>query len=156
MEGSKRLIDWGVKEVRNNNNEQCLIKIKELIDLYQPDSVVVEDCTGKDSRRCLRIQELIKGIINLATNKKIKTYSISRSDVRKAFSEANAYTKYEIATEIAKRFPCLSFHLPPVRKCFMPEDYRMAIFDAISLALSFYYFKNKPYAKSQKSKNPCH
>lgn len=146
LEGPKRLIDWGVKEVGDNSNDRCISKVEELIDIYQPDGIVVEDFTGKDSRRCPRVQELIKGIIGLATKRKIKTYSISRPDVREVFSKSGAYTKHEIATAIAKRFPELFLRLPPVRKCFMPEDYRMAIFDAISFALSFYHFQNKPYA----------
>lgn len=156
LEGPDRLIDWGVKEVRDNSNDRCINKVQELIDLYQPDAIILEDFTGKGSRRCPRVQELMKGIIGLATKRKINAYSLSRSDVREAFSEAGAYTKHEIAIEITKKFPELSLRLPPIRKCFMPEDYRMAIFDAMSFALAFYHFENKPYVKSQKPENTRH
>lgn len=153
LEGHGRLVDWGVKEVRDNNNERCFKKIMELIDLYQPDGIVVEDYSGKGSRRCRRVQRLIKDFTSLALELNIKIYRYSRATVREAFSQSDAYTKHEIAATIANKFPELSVRLPPERKCYMPEDYRMAIFDAMSFAVAFYYFKDKKAGDDKQNNN---
>lgn len=139
LEGAKRLIDWGVKEVRENRNKKCLEKVKELIGHYQPDLVILEEPQG--SRRCHRVQRLIRSIINLVSKKKIKFKCFSRKKVREAFFKEGAYTKHQIANIIAKKFPELSPYLPPFRKPWMSEDYRMSIFDALSFALAFFYFQ---------------
>jgi hypothetical protein len=47
-------------------------------------------------------------------------------------------TKHQIAVVIAGKFPELAPRLPPVRKPWMTEDARMAIFDAVALALAHY------------------
>ena len=57
---------------------------------------------------------------------------------------SDATTKQEIAIAIAERFPELAPRLPRSRKPWMSEDYRMSIFDAVALALTFFFkFKNK-------------
>ena len=143
MEGSDYLIDWGVKEGRDNNKDaHCLNNISELIDRYMPDAIVVEDFNGMGSKRCHRIQILIKKIIELADAKNIKTHSFSRSKIRNVFDLHGAGTKYGIAQAIAGDFPELASRLPPPRKCYMSEDSRMSIFDAMSLAVSYFYYHN--------------
>ncbi|MFZ6016829.1 MAG: hypothetical protein ACOYU0_04290 [Nitrospirota bacterium] len=138
LEGLERLIDWGVKEARENRNDRCLCKVRDLVEQYQPDVVVVEAPEG--SRRGRRVKNLIKRIIHLASKRKIKVCCFSRQKIREAFSQYGAYTKHQIATAIAERFPELSPRLPPFRKPWMSEDYRMAIFDAVSFALTFFFF----------------
>jgi hypothetical protein len=45
-------------------------------------------------------------------------------------------TKYERAREVAKRFPVLARSLPPQRKPWESEDYRMGMFAAATLAIA--------------------
>ncbi len=47
-----------------------------------------------------------------------------------------------MARAIAEQFPELVPRVPPVRKPWMSEDYRMSMFDAVGLGLTFFYFKN--------------
>ena len=44
--------------------------------------------------------------------------------------------KYEIASLLAECFPVLHWELPPKRKIWESEHYRMSIFDAAALAVS--------------------
>lgn len=138
FEGPRGPIDWGVKDTKVDKNAQGLRKIERLMDFYHPDVVVVEDYAGKGSRRCRRVQRLIKDIKGLAQKKGIETRSYSRAAIRKTFSGSGAKTKYEIAQKIAQWLPTFARRLPPARKPWMTEDYRMNIFDAVSLALTFY------------------
>jgi Holliday junction resolvasome RuvABC endonuclease subunit len=139
LEGPNRLVDWGVKETKKNKNTRTLTLIEDLIDRYQPNVVVVEDYAGKGSRRCRRIQNLISDISKLALKRKIRARSVSRLKVKQAFSESGASNKYEIAKAIAGRFPELAPRLPRFRKPWMSEDYRMSIFDAAALGVTFFH-----------------
>lgn len=143
LEGPESLIDWGVKEVKDNKDARCLKQIADLIRRYEPDVIVVEDVTAKSCRRCPRVRLLIRDTFKLALEKKIKIHSVSRRAVRAAFSRFGARTKHEIAGAIAKRLPELAFRRPPYRKPWMSEDDRMSIFDAAAFALTFFYSENK-------------
>ncbi len=125
LEGSDRLIDWGVKETRNDKNRRSLKLIPELIEQYEPSVLVVEDHAGKDSRRCRRVTQLIDNISEIAQKRGVKVKRISRAEVKQVFSEVCAQTKQQIAIAIAKRFPELAPRLPRFRKPWMSEDYRM-------------------------------
>jgi Holliday junction resolvasome RuvABC endonuclease subunit len=144
LEGSSRLIDWGVKETKTDKKRRSLTLISELIEQYEPSVLVLENHAGKGSRRCERVAGLIDETRELAEKRKVKVKNFSRAEVKQAFAESGAATKYEIATAIANRFPELAPRLPRFRKPWMSEDYRMSIFDAVALALTFFFkFKNK-------------
>lgn len=142
MEGPKQLIDWGVKEVKDNSSYRCLKKIEYLIDFYLPDIIVVEEPI-KGSRRCSRVKELIEDILSLALKKRVKISQVSRPKVKEVFASAGAKTKHDIAELIAEQFAELSLRLPPCRKPWMSEDYRMSIFNAMAFALAFYNYNIK-------------
>ena len=108
LEGLDRLVDWGTKSAWGNKNRQCLKKAEELIDYYQPDVLVLENCTAKPSRRCLRVRRLIEVIVELDAQWKVRVRRFSCRQVQAAFSAFGAVTKHEIATAIAKRFPELA------------------------------------------------
>jgi Holliday junction resolvasome RuvABC endonuclease subunit len=136
LKGPDRLVDWGIKECRGEKNSECLEEIERLINYYRPDVIVVEDCSRKGSRRCSRVRELIQGVFKLALARRIKVKTVSMAKVKDRFSEVGAQTKHEIATAITKLFPELGPYLPPERKCYMSEDPRMSVFDAIGWGLS--------------------
>src|SRR5262250_3308597 len=72
LEGPNRLIDWGVKETKTDKKRRSVKLIDDLIELYQPSVVVVEDFAAKGSRRCGRVRELINDISKLAVKRNVK------------------------------------------------------------------------------------
>lgn len=140
LEGPDRLIDWGVKETKTDKTRRSLQLIAALI---EPAVLVLEDYAGNGSRRCERVAGLIDEIRELAVKRKVKVKSFSRLHIKQAFAQSGAGTKYEIAMAIANRFPELAPRLPRFRKPWMSEDYRMSIFDAVALALTFFFFQIK-------------
>lgn len=134
FERPHELIDWGVRRVSLDKNPRTLLKIAILFQLYQPTTLVIEDYAGPGSRRSLRIEELIDDIVLLAGEKRIKTYRYSRAAIRVRFEPDGARTKDEIARVLVKQYPELAPSLPPRRRIWMGEDYRMAAFDAVALA----------------------
>ncbi len=139
LEGPACLIDWAVVTIRASDTDKCLNRIGKLLARYDPDVLVLEDGTGKGSRRCVRVQSLLDAIDSLAARETIATRRFSRQRVRQAFAESGARTKHEIAKAIATRFPELEARLPRFRKPWMSEDDRMSIFDAASFALAFFH-----------------
>ena len=141
FEGPKSLVDWGVKAVLSRQkNLASLAKLRELLDFYRPDVLVLEDYQGRGSRRAKRVQTLINVIAAHTAEKRMTAASYSRADVRACFSLS---TKREIAEAIAREFPELEPRLPPIRKISMSEDRRMNIFDAASLAMTFFHTKRQ-------------
>jgi hypothetical protein len=62
----------------------------------------------------------------------------SQKRIRKAFFADGRGTKHALATQLANRFPEeLGNRLPPKRRAWDSEDYRMGIFDAVALAVAF-------------------
>src|SRR5215469_3049241 len=154
LEGPNRLIDWGVKETKTDKKTRSLKLITDLMEQYQPNVIVVEDYAAKGSRRCGRVRELINDIAKLAVKRNVKVRSFSRIKVKQMFSEFGATNKYEIAIAIAKRFPELAPRLPRFRKPWMSEDYRMSIFDAVGLGLTFFTLHNKRSVLNHLNCNP--
>lgn len=136
LEGPGELIDWGVVHATREKDTRCLARTNELIVHYQP-TVVVTDDPDQSPHRHARIRKLLRKIHQLADKAGIKWSGLSRNQVRRTFrSSVVRITKYRIAQGIAERFPDLASRLPPPRKPWMSEDARMAIFDAVVLALT--------------------
>src|ERR1035441_3384904 len=140
LESPTTPVDWGVKATRPKTEAKALAKVLEVIRHYRPEIIVLEDHRG--SRRCARIQGLLDGVCRLAAAEKLKSRCIPVSLVKKVFRTFRANTKYEIAHVVAQQLPDLAPRLPRYRKDWMSEDYRMAIFDAAALALT--YFHSRP------------
>lgn len=139
FEERRGLIDWGVRETRAHRNRQSLARFREFLDRYEPDLVVLEDYRAWDGRRPSGIRQLIKSVERLAVTRGIETRMISPQVRDEAFAEAGASTKHQIAIALVERFPELADLLPAVRKLWMSEDYRMAIFDAVALGVAFFH-----------------
>ena len=135
LEGPHALIDWGVRDARQNKAPGTLRRIEGLFRLYEPDALVVEDCSHRSSRRRERVQHLIENILDLARQERIKVLRMPISTVRRFFSETGAATKHQIATALAERFPELARRLPRKRRPWESERYAMSVFDATALGV---------------------
>jgi hypothetical protein len=128
-------IEWGVKDLRENQEERSLLLVTNLLEQFKPDVVVVEDTEHSSCRRCKRVRVLLSSIRALTESWSVPLAGISREQV---YDSLGHRTKHQVATFIASCLPELSPLLPPNRKPWMCEDPRMAIFDAAAFALTFY------------------
>jgi Holliday junction resolvasome RuvABC endonuclease subunit len=148
LEGEQTLVDWGVKHVETDRNAQCVAKVKEMLIHYRPDVMVLQDHSGKDSRRSIRIRTLSGQIVALASKQKVKIMLFSRDQVVRLFVPNGKATRHARAELLATRFPSeLGLRLPPKRRPWMSEDYRMDIFDAVALALALRLKETKQMVK---------
>jgi hypothetical protein len=139
FEGPESPFDWGVKEIKEKHkNTKTLDEIKKLIDRYRPEALVIEDTTGKDSRRTSRICKLYRMLVHFAKAEYVDLHRYSKFEVKRCFASVGASTKYEIAKAIAVQIPAFAHRIPRVRKPWMSEDSRQSLFDAAALGLTYF------------------
>lgn len=124
------------------SNKDILSKVKEKIDFYLPEVVILEDSEGYGSRKGKRVVKAIRLIEDYAESQKLKVTKYSRNDIRFVFNTFNAYSKYEIAKVITENVKKLPLELPEKRESHKPAHYSMTIFDAVSLGITHYYQTN--------------
>ena len=140
FEGPLSPYDWGVKEVRGKNKNGRIIKsLQSIIERCLPKLIVLEDWTDDYSRRAPRIKQLHEEIEKLAEQYAIPVARYGAQEIKQAFANVIPCTKYEIALNIAKHIPAFSFQVPPVRKIWMSEDPRQALYDAAALGVAWYH-----------------
>jgi hypothetical protein len=137
MEGGT-LVDWGVKTTKGIKNAECVKKAEGLIKTFTPEVLVMHDPFAKGSKRGARARQLTEELTTLAKNHALNVALFSREQIRRTFFADREATKQDVAENIARRFPEeLGSRLPPKRRPWESENYRMGIFDAVSLALTF-------------------
>jgi|SRR5665213_489016 len=138
FEGPFSPVDWSTREIRGRHkNQRCLLGIAAVLERYQPDVLVLQDMSPSGTPRAYRMRELNASIAELAEDRGIPVRMFSRAQVRAAFEPFGLTSKHFIAETIAKHIPAFDRYLPPPRKLWMSEDARMALFDAVALALTF-------------------
>ncbi len=135
LEGPEHLIDWGIRTTGRADNAKSARVIDKLIDRFRPDVLVLEDWDSAGSRRCGRVQTLL-GRIATEQGRRILVRLVTRHEIHAIGPLPRTSTKHERARFLTERFPELQPFLPPLRKIWMPEDDRMAIFDALSFAVA--------------------
>ncbi len=137
FEGSRRLLDWGVRSFRQGVNAAKIPaekKIATLMDEFCPRVVVLRKrAVDKNKKRC----RMGKATLRQAEKRRIPVRLLSQRTVKNAFAD-HGRNKYTIASALAERFPELASRLPPKRKIWQSEDYRMSIFDAAALGVAYF------------------
>jgi hypothetical protein len=137
FEGPNCMLDWGIKSFRPGVNVVKIPAAQKLLALlndFTPSAIVIRE---REAKGRTKKSKMLVTIERLARNRRIPVKFISRGDVNRAFVgfESN---KYEVASALAKQFPALSSRLPPKRKCWQSEDYRMGIFDAAAVGVAYF------------------
>lgn len=117
-------------------------RVKQSFAYLRPLIVIVQDPEGKSSRTGNRVRRLIDKIVAYATQENLTVVQYSRDQIRDVFEQFGATTKYEISQVLISEFKELDTKSPKQRRLWTSEDRNMAIFDALSLALTWYYLNN--------------
>ena len=137
FEGPNRMLDWGIRSFRNGVNAvkiPAAEKLLGLLDVFTPSAIVIRK---RETKRGTKKSKMLTTIERQALRRKVPVRFKSRGDVNRAFVgfESN---KYEVASALAKQFPALASRLPPKRKIWQSEDYRMGIFDAAAVGVAYF------------------
>jgi Holliday junction resolvasome RuvABC endonuclease subunit len=138
FEGVAAPVRWGIKTGRRAGNAHCLEQVAAMVKSFGPSVIVLQDCTDGASRCSDRIANLVGAIATLAELENITVKQYSRSDIRFCFAPYGAKNKGEIASTIATILPEFEPYVPPKRKIWQNENYRMGMFDALALAFTHY------------------
>ena len=137
FEGSRNLLYWGVKDLRSGVNAAKLpaaSKLLALIDEFAPSVIAIKKSTNE--RSTIR-RNIIATIQRQAKERKIPVILISSEEIRRTFTGSKS-NKFGVASALAQRFDVLVWRLPPKRKCWQTEDYRMSIFDAVAVGIAYF------------------
>src|SRR5258708_5073319 len=121
VESPDRLLDWGVRSCRRKGKPTDVRlhrKLRQLLDLWKPTVMVIRTAPRTRPRQKILRERFLQGVTAYAKN-----YRIS---VRNGSDNVETSTKYENARRGAEHFPVLARSLPPQRKPWSSEDYRMA------------------------------
>ncbi len=136
LEGEDNLIDWGIRTTAQANNAKSTRVIDKLVDRFRPDVLVLEAWEADGSRRCPRVEKLL-GRIAREEGSRVFVRLVTKKELCAIGPLPLTNTKYGRARFLAERFSKeVGAYLPPERKPWMPEDDRMAIFDALSFAVA--------------------
>ena len=136
LEGPDRLLDWGVRSHRRKGNSSDVLiqtRLRPLLELWRPTFLVIHGARQMPSRKNLLRERLLEGVAAEAKNYRIRVQILKKRPT----DRAEKLTKYERAREVVKRFPVLNQRLPPERKPWESEDYRMSMFAAAALATAY-------------------
>lgn len=123
-------------------------KIAALLNEIDPDVVVAKEAHSRRKKNKGKRRRKLDTILQKAASKGIRCLVLTRRSVRKFFASYGQLTKHEIASFLANRYRELFPFLPPKRKCYESEDYRMSIFDATALGVAYFRRndKRRPHA----------
>ena len=140
-ESPSRLLDWGVSSDRRKHgagNVLVLKRLRQLLDLWRPAALVLHNPSKKSRRPSPKKDRLLERIVTEARSRRI----IVRVSVERAADQGEILTKYENARRVAEHFPVLRRELPPKRRAWESEHYRMSIFAAAALAMAQLHAKS--------------
>lgn len=133
------LIYYGSVRINPISNWKILERVKKSLDYFKPKIIVLLDPDSKSSRTGNRTRNLLKNIIEYSESENLPVVQYSRDQIRDVFEIRGAVTKYEISKFLLIKFPELEPKRPRERKLWESEDRNMAIFDALSLALTWFW-----------------
>jgi hypothetical protein len=142
MGSPRKLIDYGAIKIYPVSNWKVMERVKQSIDYYRPSIVVVQNPEGKSSRTGSRVKQLVKRVVKYAVEQKLSVVRYSRDQIRDVFEQFGAVTKYEISQLLITEFKELEPKSPRKRSLWTSEDRNMAIFDALSLAMTWFYLND--------------
>lgn len=141
MDGPRKLLDYGIIRMNPICNFRLLDKIKDSIEYFKPAVIILLDPEGNSSRTGNRIRKLIEKITGYAKQENLQVAQISRDQIRDVFENFGVITKYDISQWLLSEFKQLETRRPKERKLWTSEDRNMAVFDALSLAMTWYWIQ---------------
>lgn len=139
FEGETRLLDWGVHRFSGGVSVARTLpgpKIRDLLAMYVPDALVVKRPRSESD-------EVLSDLKQAAAARNLSIHFLSPREVKSIFP--NCRNKEQIASAVSERLPDVLWILPPRRKIWNSEHYRMKIFDAAATGLAYFSRKRQSF-----------
>ncbi len=141
VESPSSLLDWGVCSDRRKHGAGNVLvrrRLRVLLDLWRPAVLVLHNPSKKSRKPNSKKDKLLERIVTEAGSRRIMV----RVPVKSSADQDKILTKYENARRVAEHFPVLRRELPPKRRAWESEHYRMSIFAAAALAMAQLHAKS--------------
>lgn len=142
LDNEGKLVYYGSVRINPISNWKILKRIKKSLDYFKPRIVILLDPDCKSSRTGNRTKKLLKKITDYVESENLPVIKYTRDQIRDVFEIRGAFTKYEISKFLLTKFPELEPKKPRERKKWESEDRNMVIFDALSLALTWFWIND--------------
>lgn len=124
--------DWGTVGARGTGkNETCLRKVEKLLDQLSPAVLVLEAFEGEGAARQPRLVRLGRALVALAVSRGIEVAVYPFKEVRRCFETVGAKTRTEIAEAVGRMISAFAHLVPPRRKAWEAEHWRLSVFCAV-------------------------
>jgi hypothetical protein len=135
VERPDRLLDWGARGYRHkgDSTDGLIRQFRSLLELWRPSILVLGQGLNMPQGRRQRTNRLLKLFVNEAKHNRLGVRILKK---RPEVVEAKTLTKYENARRAAEQFSVLRWKMPPQRKPWESENYRMSMFTAATLAIA--------------------
>src|SRR5437899_2440758 len=136
FEGPDRMLDWGVRSFRDGVNAVRIPpaqKVAALLDDFAPSGVVLE----KQVSHTRKVSKMMETIRREAAKRRVSVRWVTRRMVKQTFA-GHDRNKDEIASVLGERLRELAPKVPPRRRIWQSEDYRMSVFDAAALGVAYF------------------
>lgn len=137
LETPTDLLDWGVRRryrkhepLRDSSIQRSL---RSLLEMWRPSLILIKE---PSKHRTARTEKRLASLVDEVRRCRIPARSLTDHEVCSVFGSGSNMTKYAMASMLVRQFPFLTFTLPPPRKIWKSEDYRMHMFAAVALALA--------------------
>src|SRR5665213_3222568 len=107
FEGPLVPVDWGIASAKVNRSAQCMVRFKQLLDQYQPTTLILEMFDENESQRSERIRLLAQTMRGFANNRDMDTPIYSREEVNAAVATGTKATRHAVALAVAEQLPIL-------------------------------------------------
>jgi hypothetical protein len=139
FEGPSRMVDWGVCLYGSSGGPTAARKrLAPLLKQFLPSSIAVSTILTEKALGRHGVRRILTAIRREASVHTVPVQMIEKVRVRKVFRSLHAKTKHEIASAVAKLFPELRWKLPPKRKVWQKEHYRIAMFEAVAVGYVYW------------------
>jgi hypothetical protein len=132
LETPDRLLDWGLRSCRVEGYSPTRFvrqRLRPPLDLWRPSVVVFKNPSRTTSK--VGPRSLLNRLVREANS-----HGVQVRVVAKPANRIENLTKHENARRAAEQFSVLRWKMPPKRKPWESEDYRMSMFTAATLAMA--------------------
>ena len=139
LEGPDRLLDWGIRTYPTQAVNISVVRkrIVPLLRMFSPSAVILPQQLSS-LKKCPAQKACLQMVRREALRRSIQTDFVGKQEMKQTFKQfGESMTKHEIASQIALRFPELTWKLPAARKPWQTEPHNQTIFDAIALGLTY-------------------
>jgi hypothetical protein len=129
------LLDYGTS--RLHFGETGRVRTEFLLRALAPSVLVLRRPRTRSTRKRLNWARNQRMIEREARKLRVRVAFVGERALKRLFAEFNCRNKFQIATLLGTWFPEVSPKVPLARKCYEPEPWGIAQFDAIALGVTY-------------------